>query len=205
MRAMAGADVHSTLGAEGPAGLVAEPANYPRCIAAAKLLAPRSFFNQLRLTRSEIEAKCRGLYASVKAQALGFLIIAAWTEAASNELHIATTAAEMKEALLRATRDYPRKRTLRAYLAKQQWSLSDLLFILRQQILAHKLLGPQSPAPNGDISATPSTWLRTADRTRMTARTVCSRGYVVLGCNEYRGRSAGQLTTPRQILATLVR
>jgi hypothetical protein len=74
MTSLIRADFRAAVGAEGPTGLVSEPADYPRCIAAAKLIAPRSFFNQLRLTRPQILERCHLLYRSAKWQALSRLI-----------------------------------------------------------------------------------------------------------------------------------
>ncbi len=78
MQSMVGADFREAIGARGPRGLVSEPADYSRCIDAAKLVAPRSFFNQLRLNRAGLGQVCRTLYRSVKAQALSFLIATKW-------------------------------------------------------------------------------------------------------------------------------
>jgi hypothetical protein len=91
MQSMVDADFRKAIGTQGPHGFVSEPADYPRCINAARLVAPRSFFNQLRANRAQLNQACHALYRSVKAQALSFLIAAKWTgsEAARRGVKIA--------------------------------------------------------------------------------------------------------------------
>jgi hypothetical protein len=188
MQATMGADFRESIGVPGPRGLVSEPADYPRCIAAAKLVAPRSFFNQLQLSRAALDRACHELYRAIKAQALGFLISVQLNVAEAAERGIKITDSEVERAFEAASRRlYPSERDLQRYLAERQWSLSDLLYQLKGDVLAHRL----HPKLGGR-------------RDRLLADTKCAPGYLVPGCNAYHG-SAAAFPAPGVILERLVR
>src|ERR1700704_3565490 len=184
MRAMAGGDFRQSIGAEGPDGLPPEPAEYRRCFAAAKLVGPRSFFNQLRLTREQVEGTCRELHSAVKAQALVYLISVQWLIAEGAERGVTVSDAELRRTFgQRRSHLYPTERDLHGYLAERHWSLADLLFRLKAEMIAGRV-APQvvkrlSELGDGEsVNATLS-----LERSRdLMAKTKCSPGYVVPGC-----------------------
>lgn len=206
MQAMMGGDFRQSIGVQGPRGLVSEPADYPRCIDAAKLVAPRSFFNQLQLSRPELDRACHELYRAVKAQALRFLISAQWNIAEAAEQKVKITDGEVKRALekLRSSL-YPSERDLQRYLAERQWSLSDLLYQLRSEMLVRRLHPGSGTSVQGlgegVLAYAP---LAGARREELVAVTWCARGYLVPGCSAYRGSGRVSLS-PGAILERLVR
>jgi len=205
MQAMAGADFRTSIGAEGPRGLVSEPADYSRCFEAAKLVAPRSFFNQLRPSARKLDQSCHALYRSVKAQSLGFLISAEWTIAEGAEHGIALSHADVERAFEQLRkRDYPTEQRLHDYLAERHWSLSDLFYQLKVNLLAARLTPRIAPhlASTGSDGQAYAQLVRQRQR-RFLARTTCRPGYVVPGCREYRGSTSAE-PAPDQILKKLV-
>jgi len=192
MRSMVGADFREAIGVQGPSGFASEPADYSRCIDAAKLVGPRSFFNQLRPGRPYLERTCRALYRSVKAQALDFLIAVQWAQLEGVERGVKVTDAELKRAFQQTRkRRYPTEGDLHRYLAERQWSLADLLYRLKHELLL-KRLGPISGADTGEANA------------RMVARTRCAAHDLVPGCSGYRGPAAIS-PSPGAILRRLVK
>ncbi len=195
MRALVGSDFRETIGAEGPQGLVAEPADYSRCIDAAKLVAPRSFFNQLRPSRATLNERCHQLYRAVKQQALHFLISAQWAnvEAAERGLEISDADVQRELGRIRKTR-YPSEPELRRYLAERQWSLADLLYELRHEVLVRRLWPRSITVADEAGGKFGYEKLQAEHRSSLTARTKCARSYVVPGCDSYHG---GQSTSPQ--------
>ncbi|HEV7527924.1 MAG TPA: hypothetical protein VGO29_03420 [Solirubrobacteraceae bacterium] len=187
MQATVGGDFRRTIGTEGPAGLVSEPANYPRCIAAARFVAPRSFFNQLRYTRAELEDACRQLYRAIKAQTLSFLISSEWTLTESAKLKLGATAAEVQHALEVDMQKRPTREDLGKYLTERRWSLADLLYQLKLNVLAAKLVARLRQQASETGGGTRALVRLTSKRdTSTAAKTTCRHGFVVPGCREYR-------------------
>lgn len=185
MQSMAGGDFRESIGAAGPRGLVSDPADYKRCTSASKLVAPRSFFNQLRLSAAQINQKCRELYRSIKAQALSFLISVQWAVAEGAEQGIEVTDADVRHAFERLRKvEYPTEQDLRKYLTERQWSLSDIFYQLKHHVLVTRLLTQLEKAGGGERVHVKLVLER---YNSMIANTSCMPGYVVPNCNEYHG------------------
>jgi hypothetical protein len=202
MRSIVGADFRTSIAKQGPTGLVSEPADYERCIDAAKLVAPRSMFNQLRLGRTKLDLICHELYRTVKAQALGFLISAQWTLAEASRAGITVDAVELKRAFagIRGPR-FPTEQSLRKYERERQLSLADLLYQVRVDTLVSRLLPRferQVAAAGGGESAYAK--LALAHYHELITKTTCEKGYVVPGCSAYRGPAGGP--TPANVILT---
>ncbi len=205
MQSLAGSYFRETVGAQGPPGLVSEPANYRRCIDAAKLVAPRSFFNQLKLSRTQLRRACEELYSSVKTQALGFLITTEWAITDAAEHGIRVTNADVKRAFAQSRgARYPTEDALHRYLTERQWSLSDLLYRLKRELILRKLKA-QSPARTDVTGPRQASTPRPAsDANPLLARTTCARDALVPECRGYRGPTAAT-PPPEAVLRRLVR
>jgi hypothetical protein len=205
MHAMAGGDFRQSIGAEGPDGLASEPPDYRRCFAAAKLVGPRSFFNQLRLTRAQVEATCHRLHSAVKAQALSYLIAVQWVMAEAASRGVAMSEADLRQALGRLRNRFsPSRHAMLNYLTERHWSLADLLYRLKAETLAAKIslqaAKQLSALGNGEVVGTA---LALERHRELAAKTKCAHGFVVAGCSEYRGSSASP-SAPDVILKELV-
>jgi hypothetical protein len=131
-RALAGADFRASVGTKGPQGLVAEPADYSECAAAARKVVPRSFTGQLKLSDAQIEQKCHELYRSIKAQALSYLLSAQWTALEGKEQGIEVSDALLQSEFARYRKqNYPNEADLQRYLDDRHWVLSDILYQLK--------------------------------------------------------------------------
>jgi hypothetical protein len=188
MQSMVGGDFRRSIATEGPQGLASEPANYPSCVAAAKLVAPRSFYNQLRFSRAQLTEKCHQLYRSIKTQALSFLISAQWTIAEAAEQHITATDADVRHAVALARKQaYPTERDLHKYLTDRHWSLADLLYQVKLTVLVSRLL-PRFEQQVKKAGGGERVYAKLAleHYGDIVAKTSCSKGYVVPGCKEFR-------------------
>jgi hypothetical protein len=202
MKAAAGADFRETIGAEGPRGLVSEPADNLHCIDAAKLVAPRSFFNQLQLRRTQLAQMCRELHRSIKAQALSFLIAVRWATLESAERGLDVGNGAVKRALEQFRRGLSTGSTVASYIKERQWSLADLLYLLRYGLLSERLGLPPDRAHSGgplfQTARSPGQGQR-----RLLARTHCTAEALVAYCDGYRAPSQAP-TAPATILRRLV-
>lgn len=206
MQALAGSDFRTAIGTEGPRGLVSDPPDYDRCVIAEKLVAVRSFFNQLRPHEASLMHRCRVLHSAVKRQALSFLIAAQWTILEGAKRGVTVTDADVRRefANLR-NRRYPTEASLRTYLSERQWSLADLVFQLKLELTAAKLEQQQPPSATiVEDGQQATTALLSQHNAGMIARTNCKLEYVVPGCRQQHGQPPASLT-PDAILEALIR
>lgn len=188
MRAKVGADFRASIGTKGPEGLVSEPADYAECTAAAKKIVPRSFTGKLKLSDVEIQRKCQELYGAAKEQALSALIRSQWAtiEAAKVGVHVSPAFLHKEFERYRKVA-LPSEAELQRYLTERHWSVSDILFELRQSIL-DRTLRPKYAAEAKRVTG--ANVLLALYHTRV-AKTTCEKGYVVPGCREYRELPGG--------------
>jgi hypothetical protein len=189
MRAMAGGDFRQNIGTKGPEGLVSEPANYAECEAAAAKIVPRTYTGQLKLSKAQINQKCHQLYHSLKAQALSFLISVQWAVTEGKEAGFEVSEALLHKEFARTRKQtYPTETLLRRYLQERHWSLSDVLYQLKRNILVRKLL-PTFQAKVKQAGGGEATYAKLAlERySSLVSKTSCKPGYVVPNCRQYHG------------------
>ena len=194
MRAKVGADFRASIGTKGPQGLVSEPADYSECAAAARKIVRRSFTGKLKLSDAQIKRKCQELHQAVKEQALGSLIAMRWAEieAARAGTHISPAFLHKEYERYRA-HTFPIEAELQRYLAERHWSISDVLFEVKRNLLAREL------APKFEAEARKAgddggfAKLGLGQEHAHIAKTSCEAGYVVPGCREYREPPGGPI------------
>lgn len=187
IQAVAGGDFRSTIGTKGPKGLVSEPADYPRCEAAVRSLVPKTFTGKAKLSDAQISLRCHELYRSFKAQALSLLISTQWTVAEAAEKGLRVSDAEVKREFAKfRQRPYPTEAELRRYLNERHWTLSDVLYQLKRNMLVRRIL-PRFKAKVDKVGTDLKTYAKfVLERyRRLIARTSCQPGYVVPNCREY--------------------
>lgn len=188
-----GEDYYLTSTHRVPAGLVSEPPNYRRCIAALKGVAPFPGKGQPKQpTALELAGKCQQLHRAIKEQALDFLIsaYASTAFAASRGIQVSDQDARRRLAEIQAER-FPRKGALARYLANRNRTYADQLFYVKVNLITQRLLANVKP---GDAQA--------FAKLSVEAKQVpvsCSKGYVVHGCRQFRG-SSGASGTPASIV-----
>ena len=188
MQAMASGGFRQIIGTRGPAGFVSDPANYPRCVRAAKLVAPKTFLGQQKLTDAQLNKKCHKLYEALKTQALNFLISAQWTTAEGERHGIHVSQADLKHQFdLVRKFQFPTEADLHKYLTERQWTLSIIYYQLKRNIIVTRLtplVQRQIAAAGGGERGNVDVALK-RQKTRV-ARTSCKPGFVVPSCKEYR-------------------
>ncbi len=206
MQAMVSGDFRSSIGTEGPVGLASEPADYKRCDAAVRLIAPKTFLGQVKLSEATISGHCHELYRSVKAQAMSFLISVAWTVDEGAELGMKVSDARLKREFARFRREpYPTEAQLKKYLIERHWVLSDVLYQLKRNILVHAIL-PKFKAKVDRAGGGEKTYAKYVEARyrRLVARTSCHTGYVAPNCREYHGPETVE-PAPDAILEQIVK
>jgi hypothetical protein len=205
MGALGGFDFRSNIGTEGPSGLASEPANYKRCAAAVRLIAPKTFFGQVKLSQATISERCHQLYRALKAQAMSYLIGGEWTFAEAAEQGLKVSDAEVKRQFAQSRRElYPTEAQLKQHLAERHWVLSDLLYEARRNILTRRLQ-PSFEAKIAAAGGGPKAYAKLAlERIHgLTERTSCKAGYLAPNCKEYHGAES-VLPSPNVILEGIV-
>jgi hypothetical protein len=201
MKSLVATDFRQNVGTKAPLGLVAEPADYPKCAEAAKKVIARDFTGKLKLSDAEISKKCHLLYQTVKAQALARLLSVQWTVLEGEEAGLKVSAAELQREFKRFSREsYGSPAGQRKYLAERGMSVADVLYQLKESMLVRRIL-PKFQARVAKAGGGERTYARLAlVRYRgLIAKTTCKPGYVVLGCKEYR-EPAVALPSPSVIL-----
>jgi hypothetical protein len=201
MQALVGSDFRTSNATVAPAGLVSEPADYKRCAAAVRLVAPRT---QPRPSDTIVAERCRQLYRGIKAQALSFLISAAWTVGEGAEMGLKVSEAQLKRQFAVERRQtYPTEAQLNKYLSERHMVLSDLLYQLKRSILVSEILPKFEAKVRKAGGKNAYGRLAIARYDALVARTSCSPGYVVPNCKEYHGPEA-VVPSPNQVLEAIV-
>jgi len=194
-------DFRANVGTKAPLGLVSEPANYPKCVGAAKKVIPRSYTGRLKLSEAEISKKCHQLYQTIKAQTLAYLLSVLWSVREGEEHGIKVSDAEVRGTFKRFSKEYYKSKAgERTYLAERHMVVADVLYQLKRNILTQRLR-PVFEAEVKKAGGGERTFARLtlANYNGLIAKTTCKEGYVVLGCKGYR-EPAVPLPSPSVIL-----
>jgi hypothetical protein len=179
--AMAGVDYYEASQQLEPRSLVSSPPDYPACVKEIQKTLPKGN----GMSEAQLSRKCRQLYRAVRDQALNFLILTHWDEAADASVGVRLTGGESRRGLAQLkSESYPRPGQLDTYLAERRWSLADELLYFKQQLLQSKVQAHFGPARTAEMAKF------VAKRVpEWTPRTSCAPGYVVERCKQYRPSS----------------
>jgi hypothetical protein len=183
MNTMAGGDYQELVGGPAPVGLVSEPADYSRCVAAAKQIKPKSL-PALIPNQARLKIRCRQLHRAVKEQALSYLISVLWRAEEGAELGQGVSDRELSRKLQElAYQDYKSPAAFRRFLASRHWSLSDERTLLKRNLLDTKFLErlKRRAAALGGGEATYGKLVR-ENLAKWSAKTKCSPGYTAWQC-----------------------
>jgi hypothetical protein len=140
MSTMVGGDYQEIVGDSAPVGLVSEPANYPRCVAAAKTIKPKKLPTTI-LNAARLKIRCRQLYVAIKEQALSYLISVLWRAEEGAEVGQEVSDREVSRHVQElAYSDYKSPAAFRRFLASRHWSLADERYLLKRNLLDTKFL-----------------------------------------------------------------
>lgn len=156
-----------------PAGLIAEPADYPRCTSTLTKITPfpGQVSRQPKATPALIQTLCQEIHQRFLESALSELIsnYAILTFAAAHGVPIPSRA-ETQRALQHIEPELTHRETFQQYLANRGRTLSQELFNVRNDLIVSKLL--HQPKLFKEISLTPPT-------------AHCEPGYIVKNCQGY--------------------
>ncbi len=202
IEAVTGGDYYEHLEKPAPRGLVSDPPNYPRCIAAAEKVVPRSTSGHLTMARSQIAGKCRQLYPAVKDQVLELLIsIESWI-GEGEERGTPPTKAEVSRLLARIKAEqFPKHGEYQAYLAKHEWTPSIETMQIKRNIVVDRIQTEFQGRGAGWETAF-GQYLEKRTK-KWTAKTSCHAGYVVSLCKEYKPSQASSTAAPAILLEEL--
>jgi hypothetical protein len=205
MRSLASGDFRQNLASIAPQGLVAEPANYPECVKAAKTIVPKTTDGLPQLSDGQLTQKCHELYNAVKTQALGFLITVEWTVAEAAEMGITVSSAAVRRGFERYRHEaFHSDAEFHKYISERGWTPADMLYRYKLEMLVHKLL-PRFEAKVKQAGGGEQIYAKLAlERYRKRiGRTSCHPGYVVPQCREYH-ETASPAPSPREVLKAFV-
>jgi hypothetical protein len=188
----------ATGGSKAPAGLATDPPDYGSCAKAAKTLAPSPSSGKLILTRTQLEHRCHELYRYVRQEALSYLISVLWAVGQGAELGKHVSEQQVQGHLSTIIREqYKTQQAFATYLANKGWSLADMQYILKRNLLVQKLQADAetkaSRLGGGQHALVKVILTRNA---RWTAKTHCRAGYIVWQCREYKPTSTANESSP---------
>jgi hypothetical protein len=183
MSTMVGGDYQEITGTRAPTGLVAEPADYPRCVAAAKQIKAKSPSAPV-LNEARLKIRCRQLHTALKEQALSYLITVLWRAEEGAELGQGVSDREISQKLQElAYKEYNSPAAFRRFLASRHWSLADERYLLKRNLLDTKFLNrlrARAAALGGSEEALGK--LAQENVAKWRAKTSCSAGYTAWQC-----------------------
>jgi hypothetical protein len=199
MMALAGSGYQEVTNATAPAGLVSEPANYPRCVKAAKQIKPKSL-PALISNEAQLRIRCRQLHTAMKEQALNYLISALWLIEEGAEAGHSVSDREVSGRLQQLTySQYPSPAAFRRSLASRHWSVADERYSVKQSLLEAKFL-QRLQAREAALGGGQKTFVKLVNErnAKWSAKTKCSAGYTATQCRP--SGSTAEATPPASVL-----
>jgi hypothetical protein len=191
MSTMLGGDYREIVGSAAPAGLVSEPADYARCVAAAKAIKPASLPASIP-NEARLKIRCRQLYTAVKEQALSYLISALWRSEEGAEVGHNVSDRELSRKVQElAYSNYKSPAAFHRFLASRHWSLADERFLLKRNLLDSKFL-ERVKARVAALGGGEKTYGKLVQENvaKWSKKTSCSSGYTAWQCRP--GGSPGE-------------
>jgi foldase protein PrsA len=104
---------------------------------------------------SQIRSECKNLFDSLSSQVMDFLIRAYWFQALAAKQHITTTPSEVQQRFdAERQAQFPSQAQFQAFLSQYGYTMDDLLFRTRVQLLYNKLIQKVTKSvTNADIAA----------------------------------------------------
>lgn len=180
-------DFYQVMGRRAPIGLSSSPPNFASCASAGATMAPPTKAGRAAPTRAELLKKCRALYHATELEALSFLITGLWSAGQDAALGIHVSDREVKDAVnSMKTMRYASDAAFRAYLRDKGWSLADLEFVLRRDLLGSRYTEHLRQGESA-IARDRKRYVALVESgiVRWTAKTNCKSGYVVSECKQF--------------------
>jgi hypothetical protein len=167
-----------------PAGLVSDPANYPRCVRSLQTTAAtaKTSSGPPTPTSAQLSVKCRQLYEALRQQAAAYVVNAQWVVRVDSEGGATASHAQVMQRLQRVKKaEFDRPGQFERYLASTRRTVADELVVLKLDLLSEKLqakLGTTNDKQQliNTLTEAGEAW---------TGKTSCQPGYVVEHCKQY--------------------
>jgi hypothetical protein len=185
-------DYYATTGHKAPDGLAADPPNYSSCASAAATLAPSPASKKHRLTTQELQHACHVLYQDVRAEALSYLISVLWAVGEARELGTTVSDREVQLKLnVLAKQQYSTRQAFTTYLANKGWSLADIHYIYKRNLLSQKLI-TDARSKASKLGGGQQAFVNVVVRrnVKWTTKTKCRAGDLVWQCQGYRPKAS---------------
>jgi hypothetical protein len=182
MASLAGGDYwEASHGHPLPVGLVSDPPDYAKCVARLRAAVAANPHGS-SASSGLLMTKCREMNLALRIQAEAWLVSADWLTSVYGAEGVVAREPEVRRLFKQiSAREYPTQADLRQYLADRDFSLADLLFVVKLDVLranaAHKA-STGGKRVDDEIAAAERRW---------TAKTTCNRGFVVEHCSQYDG------------------
>jgi hypothetical protein len=205
-------DYRDITGHTAPGGLVAEPSDYPACIAALRRLVSQTQDpGTTSSTRSQRELECRQLQSGVKRQALSYLIQGLWDLEEASAHGQAVSNADVARVFAREVAESKRNSaatTFTTLIAGHLLARADIFYLIKRTLLSTRLdelhkrqLGRTVGGEEALQRALAEQYAKRVATWR--ARTVCTPGYAVPECRGYRAPKAAS-ASPALVLEQVI-
>jgi hypothetical protein len=179
------------VGHRAPKGLVSDPPDYRACKAAVESIGPPKGALAAPLDSKRIGLQCRQLYEGVKEQTAGFLIQALWSAKEAARSGVVVSGREVEQGLAGAKAEYETRASFEAFLADNGRTVADERFLIRQSLLAERLEAQRRRVLGRTVKGKEALGRALLESyaesiKKRSARTECSRGYVIRECSTYR-------------------
>jgi hypothetical protein len=195
MEVLVAGDYRGDMAKPPPVGLVSDPSNYGRCVAAVKRLSAKA-------EPGKTERLCRELYQSVRLQAVNFLTNALWyaEDARERGETITSKQIERQYSLIRR-HEYRAAGQFEHFLTEMHRTKADEYYLIKRNLLAVKLVErlEREHIIIRKREITPK--LAEEWQAKWVARTNCQPGYIASQCRQHRGRET--VAAPDNILEQL--
>jgi hypothetical protein len=182
-------DYYSVTRKQAPAGLASDPPNYPACVSGAMKIAAQGEQPAKKLTPAQLNTKCHQLYATVKREALSYLISVIWSAGQAAERGFKITEADITDRISQLQDEgYPKPGQFADYLTSKGWSRADLRYIVKRNLLTGEVMKALNARAGKGPDSQPTLVKLLQNNARVwTAKTSCRAGLVVEQCKEYKG------------------
>ena len=141
----------SQSGGSSPVIVPTDPPDFKGCIAQARKEIP----SVAKQSDAQLKTACASLFTSLSSQVMDFLIRGYWyqADAAKQNVHI-SNAQVLKEFNTEKSQQYPTTSAFQTFLTQSGYTLQDLLFRVRLNLIYKALIAKQNkPVTNADIAA----------------------------------------------------
>jgi foldase protein PrsA len=134
-------------GASAPVIVPTDPPSFTNCIKQAR----KEISQVAKQSDSQLRTECRTLFTSLSSQVMDFLIRAYWYQADAAKNHVTVTPAQVQQQFnLEKQSQFPTPSQFQAFLTQTGYTLPDLMFRTRVQVIYNKLISklskPVTPA-----------------------------------------------------------